>query len=166
MSPTLFPTFLLSLLASLDLCHLTGYLLILFSGIDIGNLILESVQLLANAACFFFLSLTLTDLTDGILNAFVALSEQFLRLFLGLAQDVLALALYLHEVCLQLLPSYLQSLFMLMDGLAFVLPIALVAYNVLQILVTLYIVGADNLAGIPNNFFGNACLAGNFYGKR
>ena len=53
-----------------------------------------------------------------------------------------------------------------MDGLTLAFPIALVANNVLQIFVALYIVGTYNVGSIVDDFFGNTRLSGYLDGKR
>ena len=53
-----------------------------------------------------------------------------------------------------------------MDGLAFALPVALVAHDVLQIFVALYVVGAYYLAGVVDHLFGQSYLAGYLNGER
>ena len=53
-----------------------------------------------------------------------------------------------------------------MHSLALALPIALVAHNILQIFVTLYVVAAHNLRGVGDDLLGQADLARNLHGKR
>ena len=105
-----------------------------------GHLFAELLQLLADLACALLLSLSLANLTDGVLNLAVSLCQQLVSLLLGTLQDLLALTLNLFEVALIALDMAFERFLMLVDGLALTLPVSLVAHDVLQVLVALDIV--------------------------
>ena len=54
---------------------------------------------------------------------------------------------------------------MLMNGLTLAFPVALVTHNILKVLVTLYIVAANNVTGIAYDFIRDASLASYLNGK-
>ena len=60
----------------------------------------------------------------------------------------------------------LQGLLMLVDGLAFAFPVPLIAYDILQILITLDIVGAHDIRGVFNHLLWYACLPSDLDGER
>ena len=130
------------------------------------HLLTELVELFTDESGLLLLSLCLLDVAYGILDLAVSFFQQFLGLFLGPAQNRLALAFYLLDACVQSFTGGLQSFLMLMDGLTFAFPVAFVAHDVLQVFVALYVVGADNLRGIVDDFFGNPRLTGYLDGKR
>ena len=98
---------------------------------------LEGVQFLAGQSRAFLFCLRLADFADGVLYLLVALAQQLFGLFFRLAQYLLPLALYLVQLVFVAVDLALQRLFVLVDGLPLALPIALVAHDVLQILVAL-----------------------------
>ena len=77
--------FLLALLALLNLADLACYSLVIVACVDGVEFFLEGVQFLTRQSCALLFSLCLTDLTDGVLYLLVALTQQFLSLFLRLA---------------------------------------------------------------------------------
>ena len=97
-------------------------------------------ELLADLARFLFLGLVLADLADGVLDALVALLDQFLGLGAGTGEDLLAALLHVLHHRLVFLQPLLQFLLAGVDGLPLRLPVALVAHDVLQVLVALDIV--------------------------
>ena len=127
----------MALLALLNLGYLPGYLVIRFLGVNLLNLLLEGIKFLADAAGFLLLRLTLSNLSDGILYLLVALLQEFGSLLLRLLEDSLSASLDVLDVALILGDGFFHILLALMDILALVLPVSLVADDVLQILVTL-----------------------------
>ena len=89
-------------LALFHLAKLLGKVLLAHQSLLVvaGHLFAELLQLLAYLSCTLLLSLSLTDLTDGVLNLAVSLCQQLVSLLLGTLQDLLALALNLFEVTL------------------------------------------------------------------
>ena len=137
--------FLLTLLALLNLADLACDGLVIVACVDGIEFFLEGVQFLTGQSCAFLFSLRLTDLADGILYLLVALTQQFLSLFLRLTQYLLALALYLVQLVFVAVDFAFQRLLVLVDGLTLALPIAFVAHDVLQILVALDILRANDV---------------------
>ncbi len=118
-------------LAGLDLLDLAGYLVVLGLGVEGLHVLLEALQFLADAACRLAFGLLFAYLTNGVLYLAVALLQQVFGLLLGLGQDVAALTLHGGNVVLIVVDLLLQPLLLLMDGLSFLLPVALVAHDVL-----------------------------------
>ena len=108
----------------------------------------------------------LAYLADDVFYLLVALAKQLLGFFLGTLQYLFALLLNLLNRALIAGDAALQTFFVLMDGLSLAFPVTLVAHDVLQILVALDVLRTHNLRRIFNHFLGDACLAGNFDGKR
>ena len=135
--------FLLSLLPLLYLPDLAGYSLVV-AGIHLGNLVLEGVQLFAYPSRSLLLSLTFTYLAYRVFYLLITLAQQFLSLFLGSAQYLLALVLYFLNRALVAGYAALERLFVLVNGLTLTLPVALVAHDVLQVLVALYVFRAHD----------------------
>ena len=130
----------MALLALLYLTDLAGDGLVVVARVDGVEFLLEGVQFFARLAGALLLGLCLADLADGVLDLLVALAQQFLGLLLRLAQYLLALALYLVQFVLIAVDLALQRFLVLVDGLPFTLPVALVAHDVLQIFVALDVV--------------------------
>lgn len=156
---------LASLLALLNLCHLAGYHLVVGLGVEVAYLLLELLQFLADALGVFAFSLALAYLAYGVFDTSVALAQYFFSLLLGSAQYLLALYANLLDVMLIAFYLALQLLLALMDIGALVLPVTLVANDVLQIFVALDVVGAHDVAGLAYHLFGESYLARNFNGK-
>ncbi len=114
-----------------------AYVLIRFLGVNLLNLLLEGFKLLTDAAGLLLLRLTLSNLSDGILYLLVALLQQFGCFLLRLLEDSLSASLDILDVALILGDGLFHILLALMDILALVLPVSLVADDVLQILVAL-----------------------------
>ncbi len=74
----------MAFLALLYLGYLAGNLVVRFLGVNLLNLLLEGIQFLTDAAGFLLLSLTLANLSDGILNLLVAFLQKFCCLLLWL----------------------------------------------------------------------------------
>lgn len=85
------PSFSLSLgmplLALLNLGYLAGYLVIRFLGVNLLNLLFEGIEFLTDAAGFLLLCLTLSNLSDGILNLLVTFLQEFCSFFLGFLEN-------------------------------------------------------------------------------
>ena len=107
----------------------------------------------------------LAYLAYGVLYLAVALAQQFLGLLFGPAQYLLALLLNFLDAVLIAGYAALQVFLMLMYGLALALPVSLVAHNVLQIFVALYVLRTHDVAGVAYHLFGQTSLAGYLYGK-
>ena len=90
----------MTFLALLYLGYLAGNLVIIVLGVYLLHLLLEGVELLTDAFGLFFLGLTLTNLSDGILYLFVALLEKFLCLLLCLGENLFATLLDFLDVAL------------------------------------------------------------------
>ena len=132
---------------------------IFLGGVYLPDFLTEIVKLLAQLAGAFFLSCCLAYLADGILNLPVGLAQQFLGLLLGTAQDGLAFLVYLFDIALVACDGLLDVFLTLVDSLAFLLPLALVAPDVLQVFVALYVVLSYYLGGIADDFLGESRLA-------
>ena len=127
----------MALLALLDLGNLAGNLVVRFLGVNLLDLLLEGIEFLTDATGFLLLRLTLSNLSDGILNLLVALLQQFGCFLLRLLEDRLSASLDILDIALILGDGFFHILLALMDILALVLPVSLVADDVLQILVAL-----------------------------
>ena len=126
----------------------------------------ERGQLLAGLARLFLVGLRLADAADGVLNLCVRAFQKLVCLLLGLAQDGLAAGAELRALVLVVGDDFIQLLLLLADVLALLLPVALVAHDVLQVLVALDIVVAYDVRGIGNDLLGKPYLAGNLHSKR
>jgi hypothetical protein len=104
------------------------------------HLLTELVQFFADKSGLLLLGLGLLNVANGVLYLAIGFLQKFLRLLLGPAQDSFALAFNLLDACIQSFTGSLQSFLMLMDGLALAFSVALVAHDVLQVFVALYIV--------------------------
>ena len=157
---------LMSLPSLLNLCYLALYVFVGRSFLLVLHTVLKGLQAGAYQLSLLLGCLALLDFLDSILNAAVALVEQLLSLSAGLSQNLLALALHLLETLLVMGDGALKRFLAFVDGRAFLLPIALVAHDILQILVALYIIAAHDVAGPPNHLFGQSYLAGYLDGER
>ena len=151
---------------SYQLLHLPSDFLVGDVGVNLADVLLEVGEILADHAGAFLLGLSLLDVLDGLLNLGVRLPEHLLCLLFGVGDDGLALVVQTLDVLLIALDGLLHLLLMLMNALAFLLPIALVADDVLQILVGVDVVLADDFAGILDHLLGDAGLSGYLDGKR
>ena len=160
-------TLFLAGLTLLHLLQLTGEVLFAHQSarIVVLHLLAELLQLFTNQSGLFLLGLCLFDFSDSVFYLTVRLGQQFFSLRFGTVQNGLALAFYLFQTGIQLLASRLQTLLVLVNGLTLAFPIALVAHDVLQVLVTLDIVRPDNLRCIIDNFLRDTGFAGYLYGK-
>ena len=129
--------FFAALLALLNLTDFACDGLVVVASVDGVEFFLEGVQFLAGQSRAFLFCLCLADFADGVLYLLVALAQQLFGLFLRFAQYLLPLALYLVQLVFVAVDLALQRLLVLVDGLPLALPIALVAHDVLQILVAL-----------------------------
>ena len=159
---TLLTTFLaLHYLAHLLLDEVVGRLSVYFVYI-----FLKGVKFLTQTLGLFLLRLTFTYFANGILDVTVALLQEFLSLFLSLTQYFLTLLCQFLYLLLVLGDCLFQVLLALMHVLTLVLPIALVAYDVLQVFVALDIVRTNDFACLLDHLVRNARLAGYLYGER
>ena len=140
----LFP-FLLALLAGLQLSDFLGNLLVLGPCVQVLNVGTEGFQFLTDAARLLLLCLAFTNLADSVLYALVALAQEFFSLLLGSLQNFLTALFNVGEVALVSLDGALHILLALMNGLALALPVALVANDVLQVFVALYVVASHDV---------------------
>ena len=85
------------------------------------------------------------DLPDSIFYLLVALCEQFFGFLTRIGKNLLALLLDFCDSLLVFVNLALQTLFLLMYGLSFLFPVALVAYDILKIFIALNIVGANDV---------------------
>ena len=159
-------SFFAAFLAFHYLPHFLFYEVVVLFCVYLVHIGLEGVQFFAQTLCLFLLGLAFAYFANGVLYVTVAFLQQFLRLFLCLAQYLLPLAVKFLYFFLILCYGLLQVFFALVHVLPFVLPIAFVAHNVLQIFVALYVVGAYDVACLSYHLVGNARLAGYFYGER
>ena len=90
----------MAFLALLYLSYLASYLVIVLLGVYLLHLLLEGIELLADALGLLLLRLILTDLSDGVLYLLVALLQEFLGLLLRLGENLLATLLDLLDVAL------------------------------------------------------------------
>ena len=161
---------LLALLAALLAFHYLAHLLLNKVvgrlSVNLADILLEGVQLFTQTLRLFLFRLTLTYLAYGILDIAVALLEQFLRLLLCLSQYVLAFLRKFLYIFFIFSDSLLQVFLALVHTLSFVLPVAFVAYYVLQILVALNVVRPYDGARLAYHLIGYARLARNLYRKR
>ena len=161
---------LLTLLAALLAFHYLAHLLLNKVvgrlSVNLADILLEGVQLFTQTLRLLLLSLTLAYLAYGILDIAIALFEQFLSLLLCLSQYVLAFLRKFLYLFLVFCNGLLQVFLALVHTLSFVLPVAFVAYYVLQILVALYIVRPYDGARLAYHLIGYARLACNLYRKR
>ena len=134
-------------------------------GVEVAYLLLELLQFLADALGVFAFSLALAYLAYCVFDTSVALAQYFFSLLFGSAQYLLALYAYLLDIMLIAFYLALQLLLALMDIGALVLPVTLVANDVLQIFVALDVVGANDVAGLAYHLFGESYLARNLDGK-
>ena len=77
----------MALLALLNLGYLLGYLIIRFLGVNLLIFLFEGIKFLTDAAGLLLLRLTLSNLSDGILNLLVALLQQFGCFLIRLLED-------------------------------------------------------------------------------
>ena len=89
-----------------------------------------------------------------------------LHFFLRFAQNLLPGFLQIFDFGLIALDGLFHVLFTLAYCLAFALPIAFVAHNVLQVLIGIDVFTAHNFRGIGDDIFGQTYLAGNLYSER
>lgn len=158
------------LLARLELFNLllevligeeTGLLLVLRSifPVVVLDLLLEGIELGADLPCLLLGGLLLANLADSILYAFVALFQQFFGLLFSLGEDSLTLGIHIRDAFLISLDASLKFFLFLMNRLTFLLPVTLVADDVLKILVALDIVGPHDLRSLLDNLFRQTYLA-------
>src|SRR3712207_5855627 len=160
-SSDLFPLFA-SLTPLFDLFYFLCYLFV--SGI-LQCVVLKIIQLLANFTSFFFGCLVLTNLSDSVFYLLIAFLKEFFRLFLRFADNLFAAFFQRFYFGFIVGDSPFQVFFSLVNALPFVLPIALITHNVLQILVTLNVVTAHDFSCLIDDFFGQSYLSGNLNGK-
>ena len=91
------------------LTNLTLYRLVVGTSVYVVHLLLEGIKLFTDTLGSLLFSLLLAYLTDGILNLAVALTQQFLGLLLGTAQNLLTLLFNLGNIGFQPLTSNLFS---------------------------------------------------------
>ena len=127
----------MALLALLNLGYLTGNLVIRFLGVNLLNLLFEGIEFLTDAAGFLLLCLTLSNLSDGILNLLVTFLQEFCSFFLGFLENGFSASFDIFNIAFILGDGFFHILLSLVDILAFVLPVSLVADNVLEVLVAL-----------------------------
>ena len=153
----------------LTFCHLTDFLLKVLvthnATLRVSDLSLKVLQFFPDAAGCLLFGLAFPDFSDCVLYSAVGFFHQLIGLLLSFPQYSFAASLNVIKVCLVTADGALDVFFPLMDGLAFVLPITLVADDILKILVTLDIVGSDDFGGIGDNLFWQPDLSGNFNGK-
>ena len=123
-------------------------------------------EFLACLACAFLLGLGLYNSAYSILYLCIGLAQQTLGLLACLLENLLAALLEFIALLLNLAQDFIEFLLFLVHILALALPVALVAHNVLQELVALYVVAANNLRCIGNHLLGQANLACNLNGER
>ena len=133
----------LALVASLDLGHLACQFLILILGRrDPG---LELLERLPGQFGLFLVGLRLPDLPDRVLDLGVALGQEAFRLVLGLLDYLFPLLVDCRQLLLVACGDLLQPFFLLPDVLPLVLPITLVANDILQVFIHIDVVGAHLL---------------------
>ena len=161
---------ILLLLLPLPSCHqflhLSAYFFVGDVGVNLADVLLEVGEVLTDHAGALLLRLCLLDVLDGLLDLGVRFLEHLLRLLLGMGDDDLALVVQFLDVLLISLDGLLHLLLVLMDALALLFPVALVAHDVLQVFVGVDVVLAHDLAGILDHLVGDAGLAGNLDGER
>ena len=84
---------------------------------------------------------------------------------LGAFQNLLTLTIDLLKIALVALNMSFKRFLVLVYGLAFSFPVALVAHNVLQVFIALDIVGAHDVGGVFDDLLGDARLSGYFDGE-
>jgi len=126
----------------------------------------EVGQFLTGLAGTFLFGLIFLNGADGVLNLGVRLLQQLFGLFLGCSQDGLTALVQFLQLRLVSADGLFHLLLLLADILPLGLPVSLVAYNVLQIFVALYVFTAHNFRCVGNHLFGQAYFTGNLYGKR
>ena len=157
--------FLFAGLSFLQFLHLAGYLLFLLLAIQFFQAFAEIGQFLSGLSGFLFFGLCLLDATYGVLNTCIGLLHQLFGFFFGFTDNFLARLLKYFGFSLIAGYGFLHLFFTLADVLSLRFPVTLVAYNVLQILVTLYIFAAHYFRGIGNDLFRQSDFAGNLYSK-
>ena len=145
--------------------HFAGNLVLVVLLFYFVYLSLEVAQFLAGQFGAFLFCLRFLDGTDGVFDAGIRFLQQVLGIFLGFLQDGLAVLLQFLNFGFVLGNDVFHLLFTLADVLALGFPIALVAYDVLQILVGIDVFATHDFGCIGNDFFRQTDLAGNFYGK-
>ena len=142
--------------------HITHHTLLLTA----HYIILKAFQLFSYLARLFFVGLILSNFLYGILYALITLSQKFLCLLTGALKYLLTLAFNIGQLSFITRNGFLDVFLALMNVLAFVFPITLVSHNILQVFVTLNIIGTHYLRRITNHLVGNACLTSNLDSKR
>ena len=156
---------LLAFLLFEQLLHLSGNLVLVVLLFYFVYLSLEVAQFLAGQFGAFLFCLSFLDGTDGVFNAGVRFLQQVFCIFLGLFQDGFTVLFQFLNFSFILGNDIFHLLFTLADVLALGFPIALVANDVLQILVGIYVFATHDFGCIGYDFFRQTDLASYFYGK-
>ena len=156
----------MALFALLDLGNLAGNLVVRFLSVNLLDLLLEGIEFLTDATGFLLLRLTLSNLSDGILNLLVALLQEFCSFLLCFLENRLSAALDILDVTFIFRDGLLHILLTLMDILALVLPVSLVADDILQVLVALDVFGTYDVGCLLDHFFRQSNLSCDFDGER
>ena len=120
---------------------------------------------LTDDTCLILSSFSLADLTDRTLNLSARLLNKALGFLLRFGDDTLTLLCNARHLLGVLARSLLEEFLFLADALALALPVALVAYDVLQVLVHVDVVCTDRLADFADDLLGQTNLAGDLNGE-
>ena len=113
-----------------------------------------------------FLRLTFTNGANGVFNRGIGSLQHTLSFLTRIGEHLLLLLRERGEFLFVVRNGLLEFLFAVVDVLALVFPIHLVAHNVLEILVAHHIVLAHQISRIANHIFGKPNFARDFHRKR
>ena len=129
------------------------------------HLRLESLHLLAGSLCSFFLGFGLFDFADSAFDGGITLAKQVSSLGIGFFDDRTFLGFDACQLLLIVCNLLLEVFLALTDILSFILPVAFIARNVLQVFIVVDMLLAHNIRSTLDNRFGQTNLASNLHSK-